>query len=68
MILKEFLKECMKKHLFESFNKYLEFEIPINTMVRFLKLVAFLDHFRAILGTLLKKCTQNGPKMVQKRY
>jgi hypothetical protein len=40
---------------------------PINTMVRFLKLVAILDHFRAILGTLLKKRSQNGPKMVQKR-
>jgi hypothetical protein len=36
--------------------------IPINTMVRFLKLVAFLDHFRAIFGKLLKKRSQNGPK------
>jgi hypothetical protein len=30
----------------------------------FLKLVSFLDHFRAILGTLLKKRSQNSPKMV----
>ncbi len=34
----------------------------------FLTLVALLDHFRTILGTLLKKRSQNGPKMVQKRY
>jgi hypothetical protein len=37
---------------------------PINTMVRYLKLVAFLDHFRAILGTLGPKTLlilKNGP-------
>jgi hypothetical protein len=33
-------------------------------MVRFLKLLPFLDHFRAILGKLLKKHSQNGPKML----
>ncbi len=38
--------------------KELQFVInPINTMVRFLKLVAFLDHFSTILGR-----SQNGPK------
>ncbi len=49
----------------QVYNNRLLLSLPDQHHSPFLKLVAHLDHFRTILGTLLKKRSQNGPKILR---